>query len=156
SWARQSLAATLGILGSWRLRNRSVSVLTPIAAGLAGGLLALLAWLLLAGGRDGEPSAMRQVTALTGRLAALERGLGEDAASGALRQRLEALARDTGTLQTRNAELGAELKAVQQRSGANAAAAELADRLAKLENAVTAMSATAGGDGKEVLRAGLD
>lgn len=155
-WSRQSLAASLGSLGSWRLRDRSVSVLTPIVAGLAGVLLALLAWLLFAGARDGEPSAMRQVTALTARLAALERGLGEDAASGDLRRRLEALARDTGALQRSNAELAAELKAVEERSGANPAAAELADRLAKLENAITALSASAGGDGREVVRAGLD
>jgi hypothetical protein len=155
-WSWQPLAATLGILGSWRYLNRSVTVLTPIVAGLAGGLLALLAWYLLVGARDGEPSLMRQVTALTGRLTALERGVGEEAASGGLRRRLEALARDTGTLQKSNAELGAELKAVRERSGANVAAAELADRLAKLENAVTALSASAGGDGNEVVRAGLD
>ena len=54
AWSRQPLAATLAILGSWRYPSRSVSVLTPILAGLAGGLLALLAWYLFAGARDGE------------------------------------------------------------------------------------------------------
>jgi len=155
-WSRQPLAAALGSWGAWRQRNRSVSVLTPIVAGLAGGLLALLAWFLFAAARDGEPSAMRQVAALTARLAALERGLGEDAAAGGLRRRLEDLARAAGTLERSNAEFGAELKAVQERGGANPAAAELAERLAKLENAVTALSASAGGDGNEVVRTGLD
>ena len=95
-WSRRPLAAALGSWGAWRQRNRSVSVLTPIVAGLAGGLLALLAWFLFAAARDGEPSAMRQVAALTARLAALERGLGEDAAAGGLRRRLEDLARAAG------------------------------------------------------------
>jgi hypothetical protein len=151
-WAGNRLAGAFAVL---RNRLRGAGILTHVGAGLAGGLVALLAWWIAAGGRDSEPSAPRQVAALNSRLAELEGAVGGHATSPGLRNRIDTLARSIGMLEATNAQLSGELKALRER-GTSATAPELADRLARLENAVTALSAAGGGDANEVLRAGLD
>ena len=144
------LAGRLGLL-----RRRALTLSRHVGAGLAGGLLALIAWLLLAGGRDGEPRATGELAALNRRLAQLEQVVVGDAAAPGFASRIDALARSSNTLESTTGRLGTELKAVKEQGGGKAAA-ELGERLARLENAITALSVSTGGEANEVVRTGLD
>jgi hypothetical protein len=149
---RQAVAAAL----AWfQRRRRLLPPLSSLGAGIAGGLVALLASLLFANLAGREPEPTRQLAALERRLAELERALGgQSVASG---QRIDALTRTAGALESTSAKLSAELNALKDRVGtASADAPLIAERVAKLENAITAVSVAAGGDGNEVVRSGLD
>jgi hypothetical protein len=141
-----------------RDHKRSGPLFTHVGAGLVGGLVAVFASFLVSGQSGTEDPAARQVAGLTGRMAELESTVGGgQSTSPGLRSRIDALARSTGQLESTNARLTAELKALQERAGrAEAAAPELAGRLAKLENAITALSVAGGGEVNEVVRTGLD
>src|SRR5258705_3084981 len=126
--ARGFLAAS----SAWfRDARRSGGVLTHFGAGLAGGALALLTFLLFTSPPDGTSEAARQVTSLESRLRALEGG---QARVLELPGRLEALARVSGSLESAQGKLASELKAVEERVGsASTAPPDLADPLAKLD-----------------------
>jgi hypothetical protein len=138
---------------SWAsLRDgRTAGVLLHAAAGLAGGALALLAFLLFASPPDPANEAARQVASWESRLRALEGG---QARVLELPGRLETLTGANARLESTQGKLASELKAMEERVGS--AAPDLADRLGKLETAVTSLSVSGGGEANEVVRAGLD
>jgi hypothetical protein len=151
---RSPLAATLAFL---RASHRAIPLLTHIGAGLAGGLLAILASLLLIRAGEGEHAAAPQVAPLAGRVSELERTIGGQAQLPDLRNRVDALARSTGTLDAASNKHTTELKALEERvANAGAVAPELGERLAKLESAITALTVAGAGETSEVVRTGLD
>jgi hypothetical protein len=151
---RNPLASALALL---RASHRAIPVLTHVGAGLAGGLLAVLATLLLTGTGGGEHGAAPQLAPLAGRVSELERTVGGQSPLPDLRNRVEALARTTGVLDAASGKHTAELKALEERLGnAGAAAPELGERLAKLESAITALTVAGAGETSEVVRSGLD
>jgi hypothetical protein len=154
-WAmRNPLAAVAAFLHA---SQRALPVLTHVGAGLAGGLLAILAAFLLTGAGNDEQGAVRQLAPLANRLSALERSVGGQSQVPDLRNRLDALARSTDVLDAANSKQAAELKALEERLGnAGAVAPELAERLAKLESAVTALTVAGAGETSEAVRSGLD
>lgn len=113
---------------------QSAPLLTHLAAGLAGGLIALTGAYLLTPDR---PSASPQELGdLTRRTAELENALGTRPGAG-LRARIEELTRSTSALGETQAKLARESKALETRitSGPDASP-ELMGRLAKLEDAL--------------------
>jgi hypothetical protein len=151
---RNPLAAVAAFLHA---SQRALPVLTHVGAGLAGGLLAILAAFLLTGAGNDEQGAVRQLAPLANRLSALERSVGGQSQVPDLRNRLDALARSTDVLDAANSKQAAELKALEERLGnAGAVAPELAERLAKLESAVTALTVAGAGETSEAVRSGLD
>jgi hypothetical protein len=151
---RNRLASALALL---RASHRAIPVLTQVGAGLAGGLLAVLATLLLAGTGGGEHGAAPQLAPLTGRVSELERTVGGQSQLPDLRNRVDALARTTGVLDAASGKHAAELKALEERLGSvGAVAPELGERLAKLESAITALTVAGAGETSEVVRSGLD
>ncbi len=131
--------------------GRTAGVVLQFGAGLAGAALALLAFLLFAAPPDAGSEAARQVASLESRLRALEGG---QARVGELPGRLETLTRANARLESSQGKLASELKAVEERVGG--AAPELAERLGKLETAITTLSVSGGGEANEVVRAGLE
>jgi len=151
---RSLLAASLAFL---RAPHGAMPVLTHVGAGLAGGLIAILATLLLTGVGESEHGAAPPLGPLAGRLSELERTVGGQTQLPDLRNRVDALARSTGVLDAASSKQAADLKALEERLGtAGAAAPELGERLAKLENAITALSVAGAGEPSEVVRSGLD
>jgi hypothetical protein len=148
-------AAALALI---RRGQQAIPLLTHVGAGLAGGLLAILAGLLFTGPGEGEREAPGQVAALAGRVSALERTVGGQTQLSELRNRVDALARSTGVLDAASGKQAAELKALEERLG-NAGAAvvpELAERVAKLESALAALTVAGTGGTSEAVRSGLD
>jgi hypothetical protein len=130
-----------------------VPVLTHLAAGALGGSLAALALLVWTGPREGERAL--ELTPLAGRLADLERTVARQAPD--LQNRVDGLARSAGVLEAANAKQAGELKSLQERVGrSSAGAAELGERLTKLENAITALTVSGTGEANEAARAGLE
>ena len=151
---RNSWAAAVAFL---RASHRAIPVLSHVGAGLAGGLLAVLATLLLMGTGGGEHGAARQVAPLASRVSELERTVGGQSQLPDLRNRVDALARSTGALDAASGKHAAELKALEERLGnAGAVAPEIGERLAKLESAITALTVSGAGETSEVVRSGLD
>jgi len=94
---------------------------------------------------------------LAGRVSELERTIGGQAQLPELRNRVDALARSTGTLDAASNKHTTELKALEERlANAGAVAPELGERLAKLENTITALTVAGAGETSEVVRTGLD
>jgi hypothetical protein len=151
---RNAWAAAVAFL---RASHRAIPVLSHVGAGLAGGLLAVLATLLLMGTGGGEHGAARQVAPLAGRVSELERTVGGQSQLPDLRNRVAALARSTDALDAASSKHAAELKALEERLGnAGAVAPEIGERLAKLESAITAVTVSGAGETSEVVRSGLD
>jgi hypothetical protein len=140
-----------------RDQRRTVPLLTHLAAGLLGGALAALALLAFSGPREGEGALAREVAPLTGRVAELERTVARQATAPDLRGRVDGLARATGALEAASSKHAGDLKSLQERLANPAAGtAELAERLAKLESAIAALSVSGSGEANEAARAGLE
>ncbi|HXE68133.1 MAG TPA: hypothetical protein VN523_02180 [Hyphomicrobiaceae bacterium] len=151
---RTPWAAALAFL---RASHRAIPVLTHVAAGLAGGLLAFLATLLVTGTGGGERGAAPQLAPLAGRVSELERTVGGQSQLPDLRNRVDTLARSTGMLDAASSKHAAELKVLEERLGnGGAVAPELGERLAKLESAITAFTVSGTGETGEAVRSGLD
>ena len=131
----------------------SAPVLTHLAAGLLGGGLAGLALLAWLGPRGGEGAL--EPTPLAGRLAELERTVARQAPD--LVNRVDGLARSAGVLEAASTKQAGELKSLQERVGrSSGGAAELGERLTKLESAITALSVSGTGEANEAARLGLE
>jgi hypothetical protein len=136
---------------------RSMPFLTHLVAGLLGGVLASLVLLAFSPARHGESTPAVEIAPLTGRLAELERTLARQVTAPDWRSRLDGLARTTGALEVASAKHAEDLKTLQERVASPAlGTAELAERLAKLETAITALSVSGGGETNEAARAGLE
>src|SRR5262245_13840874 len=85
-------------LASIRRGQQAMPFLTHVAAGLTGGLLAILAGLLLAGLAESERGGLPQVAALAGRVSELERTASGQSQLPELRNRVDALARSNSML----------------------------------------------------------
>jgi hypothetical protein len=138
-------------------RTRSMPFLTHLAAGVLGGGLAALVLLAFSGPRHGESAPAVEGAPLAGRLAELERTLARQATAPDLRSRVDGLARVTGALEAASAKHAEDVKILQERLASPAAGTvELGERLAKLENAITALTVAGSGEANEAARAGLD
>jgi hypothetical protein len=117
----------------------SASLLTHLAAGVVGGLIALTGAHLLT--PDRPTASPQELGDLTRRTADLENALGTRPGAG-LRARIEELTRSTSALGETQAKLARESKALETKiTSAPDASPELVGRLAKLEDALGAATA---------------
>jgi hypothetical protein len=131
-------------------------VLTHLAAGFAGGLIVLLGALLLRSTGTPDGASARRIDAITARLAEVEGTLAGRGGAPGLAGRLDALGKSIRALEEARTRAAAEMKSLEERIAAGPSATpEMMDRLAKLETALTALSATGSGDANELVRSAL-
>jgi len=134
--AGASMAAALAPLRQW---SASLPLLTNVAAGAVGAVLALLAAYLLVPDRA-LPRAP-EVSELTRRVADLEGSLGTRPNTG-LRARVEEVNRSLGALGESQARLARDTKALEGKVGSvQELPPEVGSRIAKLEESLSALSA---------------